>query len=155
MPPDKATEEERLRRLGGGRWQTRDERFTIEPQSGTWAVVDAEETDDLGLPRVRGPFRSLTDAKAAIATARTSDAPASPLAERLERRRGQPPSGKRPPEQKPAAGRGHGCGEPSQAWAGEWERTVGGQQRGQEKCRHPERSAQLCRGVQGARGGAL
>jgi hypothetical protein len=83
------SDDESLKRLGGGRWQTRDERFTIEPQSGTWAVVDAEETDDLGLPLVRGPFRSLTDAKAAIAAARTSDAPASPLAERLERRRGQ------------------------------------------------------------------
>jgi hypothetical protein len=82
--------DESLKRLGDGRWQTRDERFTIEPQSGTWAVVDAEETDDLGLPLVRGPFRSLTDAKAAIATARTSEAPASPLADRLERRRGEP-----------------------------------------------------------------
>lgn len=29
-----------LKRLGGGRWQTRDERFTIEPDSGTWVVVD-------------------------------------------------------------------------------------------------------------------
>jgi hypothetical protein len=70
MSPTKtATDDadESLKRLGGGRWQTRDERFTIEPQSGTWAVVDAEETDDLGLPLVRGPFRSLTDAKAAIA----------------------------------------------------------------------------------------
>ena len=79
--------EESLKRLGGGRWQTRDERFTIEPQSGTWAVVDAEATDDLGLPLVRGPFRSLTDAKAAIAAARTSRAPASPLAARIERGR--------------------------------------------------------------------
>jgi hypothetical protein len=87
--PDESADES-LKRLGGGRWQTRDERFTIEPQSGTWAVVDAEETDDLGLPLVRGPFRSLTDAKAAIATARTSDAPASPLAKRLERGRGGP-----------------------------------------------------------------
>ena len=82
--------DESLKRLGGGRWQTRDERFTIEPQSGTWAVVDAEETDDLGLPLVRGPFRSLTDAKAAIAAARTTEAPASPLAERLERSRTAP-----------------------------------------------------------------
>ena len=90
MPPrPEETADESLKRLGGGRWQTRDERFTIEPQSGTWAVVDAEETDDLGLPLVRGPFRSLTDAKAAIATARTSEAPASPLAERL---RGKPAS---------------------------------------------------------------
>ena len=53
-----------LKRLGGGRWQTRDERFTIEPQSGTWVLVDGEQTDDLGLPLVRGPFRSLTEANA-------------------------------------------------------------------------------------------
>ncbi len=72
-----------LRRLGGGRWQTRDERFTIEPESGTWVVVDAEQTDELGLPLVRGPFRSLADAKAAITGARTSGPGASPLAGRL------------------------------------------------------------------------
>ena len=63
--PSRAEEsaDESLKRLGGGRWQTRDERFTIEPQSGTWAVVDAEQTDDLGLPLVRGPFGSLTAAR--------------------------------------------------------------------------------------------
>ena len=85
-----------LKRLGGGRWQTRDERFTIEPQSGTWVVVDAEQTDDLGLPLVRGPYRSLTDAKAAIGTARSSAPAASPLAERLAereaRRDAEPPA---------------------------------------------------------------
>ncbi len=75
-PTDK---DEGLKRLGGGRWQTRDERFTIEPQSGTWAVVDAEQTDDLGLPLVRGPFKSLTAAKAAIGDARGTDAPTSSL----------------------------------------------------------------------------
>lgn len=74
--------DESLRRLGGGRWQTRDERFTIEPQSGTWAVVDAEQTDELGLPLVRGPYPSLTAAKAAIAEARESARPDSPLKER-------------------------------------------------------------------------
>lgn len=74
--------DEGLKRLGGGRWQTRDERFTIEPQSGTWAVVDAEQTDDLGLPLVRGPFKSLTAAKAAIGEARGTDAPTSSLKER-------------------------------------------------------------------------
>src|SRR5258705_6931841 len=73
-----------LKRLGGGRLQTRDERFTIEPQSGTWGLVDAEQTDDLGLPLVRGPFRSLTDAKAAVESARGTDAPESPLAERIK-----------------------------------------------------------------------
>jgi hypothetical protein len=73
-----------LKRLGGGRWQTRDERFTIEPQSGTWVLVDAEQTDDLGLPLVRGPFRSLTDAKAAVESARGASAPESPLADRIK-----------------------------------------------------------------------
>jgi len=93
---DDTDADESLKRLGGGRWQNSDERFTIEPQSGTWAVVDAEATDDLGLPLVRGPFRSLTDAKAAIAAARTSDAPASPLADRLERGRTAPTAATKP-----------------------------------------------------------
>jgi hypothetical protein len=79
-----------LKRLGGGRWQTRDERFTIEPESGTWVVVDAEQTDDLGLPLVRGPFRSLGDAKEAITGARTSPPAASPLADRVGRHKAQP-----------------------------------------------------------------
>ena len=66
-----------LKRLAGVGWQTRDGRFTIETASGTWSVTDAEQTDDLGLPLVRGPFRSLTEAKAAIDTARSSK-PATP-----------------------------------------------------------------------------
>jgi hypothetical protein len=79
---DAADKDEGLRRLGGGRWQTRDERFSIEPQSGTWVVVDAEQTDDLGLPLVRGPYKSLTAAKAAISVAREEAAPSSPLKDR-------------------------------------------------------------------------
>jgi len=87
MAPSTAAGDESLKRLGGGRWQTRDDRFTIEPQSGTWVVVDAEQTDDLGLPLVRGPFRSLTEAKTAIAGARAAPAAASPLADRIGRAR--------------------------------------------------------------------
>jgi hypothetical protein len=86
MAAKAATDDSSLKRLGGGRWQTRDERFTIEPESGTWVVVDAEQTDDLGLPLVRGPFRSLGDAKDAIAAARSSPPEASPLADRIGRR---------------------------------------------------------------------
>src|SRR3954470_17746043 len=99
MPKTSSTKNERagddasLKRLGGGRWQTRDERFTIEPQSGTWVIVDAEQTDDLGLPLVRGPFPSLTSAKEAISSARSSGPAASPLAERIERRRREPEHG--------------------------------------------------------------
>ena len=82
--------DESLKRLGGGRWQTRDERFTIEPQSGTWVVVDAEQTDDLGLPLVRGPFGSLGAAKTAIAGSRDSEPAESPLTERLAKLRDRP-----------------------------------------------------------------
>lgn len=74
-----ADEDVSLRRLGGGRWATRDGRFAIEPQSGTWVVVDTEQADELGLPLVRGPFGSLNAAKAAIAQARSSQPATSPL----------------------------------------------------------------------------
>ena len=84
----KATDQdESLKRLGGGRWQTRDERFIIEPQSGTWVVVDAEQTDELGLSLVRGPFGSLGAAKGAIVAAREADPKESPLAERAAKLR--------------------------------------------------------------------
>lgn len=85
-----ADKDEGLKRLGGGRWQTRDERFTIEPQSGTWAIVDAEQTDDLGLPLVRGPYKSLTAAKEAIAEARGSAAPTSSITARPSSSRQKP-----------------------------------------------------------------
>src|SRR5438477_2228138 len=76
-----------LKRLGGGRWETRDGRFAIEPQSGTWVIVDNEQTDELGLPLVRGPFGSLTAAKEAIESARTEGPMASPLADRMDKAR--------------------------------------------------------------------
>lgn len=79
MPADDS-----LKRLGGGRWETRDGRFAIEPQSGTWVVVDNEQTDDLGLPLVRGPFGSLTAARVAIDGIRTSGPAESPLSGRLK-----------------------------------------------------------------------
>ena len=83
-------QDESLKRLGGGRWQTRDERFVIEPQSGTWVVVDAEQTDELGLSLVRGPFGSLGAAKAAIVAARGADPTESPLADRAAKLRDRP-----------------------------------------------------------------
>jgi hypothetical protein len=79
MPADDS-----LKRLGGGRWETRDGRFAIEPQSGTWVVVDTSQTDELGLPLVRGPFGSLGAAKTAIEAARSSGPAESPLAGRLK-----------------------------------------------------------------------
>jgi hypothetical protein len=100
-----------LKRLGGGRWQTRDERFTIEPQSGTWVVVDAEQTDDLGLPLVRGPFPSLTAAKEAIGLARTAEPAASRLPERAAKLRRTPAPGEGtppPPSERTTPARGTG-----------------------------------------------
>jgi hypothetical protein len=116
MPKSKTTDgvEPALKRLGGGRWQTRDERFTIEPQSGTWVLVDAEQTDDLGLALVRGPFRSLTEAKAEIEAARAADAPSSPLTARVAERRAPaeaPESGE--PEPAKASARGRAKAEPA------------------------------------------
>ena len=84
-----AADDASLKRLPGVGWQTRDGRFTIETASGTWSVSDAEQTDELGLPLVRGPFRSLTDAKAAIEAARGSEPATSTLA-------GKAPAAKRP-----------------------------------------------------------
>jgi hypothetical protein len=75
-----------LRRLGGGRWQTKDGRFTIESQSGSWVVVDAEQTDDLGLARVRGPYPSLAAAREAIPVIRDAAPEESPLRKRIAER---------------------------------------------------------------------
>jgi hypothetical protein len=101
-----ADKDESLKRLGAGRWQTRDERFTIEPQSGTWVVVDSEQTDDLGLARVRGPFGSLTAAKEAIGAAREAEPAESPLAAQLAKLRDRPrmaPAKDDAPSSKPPA----------------------------------------------------
>jgi hypothetical protein len=81
-----------LRRLGGGRWETKDGRFQIEPQSGTWVIVDTTQTNEFGLPLVRGPFPSLTAAREAIEVARGEGPATSPLAERIERARAEPTS---------------------------------------------------------------
>jgi hypothetical protein len=96
-----------LKRLGGGRWETRDGRFAIEPQSGTWVVVDNSQTDELGLPLVRGPFGSLTAAREAIEGAREAGPAESPLAGRLREAEAAPepdaagPEASKPPPASP------------------------------------------------------
>jgi hypothetical protein len=89
-----------LRRLGGGRWETKDGRFQIEPQSGTWVIVDTTQTNEFGLPLVRGPFPSLTSAREAIEVARGEGTVTSPLADRIEQARAEPAAGakKKPDE---------------------------------------------------------
>src|SRR3954464_5954667 len=51
--------DETLKRLGGGRWETKDGRFTVEPESGTWVLVNNTQTNELALPLVTAPFPSL------------------------------------------------------------------------------------------------
>jgi ribosomal protein S18 acetylase RimI-like enzyme len=70
---------EALKRERAGTYRTGDGRFTVEQSSSGWLVLDAEQTDDLGLPLARGPFPTLDAAKAAMAGARTSAAPTSEL----------------------------------------------------------------------------
>jgi hypothetical protein len=98
--PMATSDREALKRLGGGRWETRDGRFTIEPQSGTWVIVDNTATNELGLPLVRGPYGSLTAAREAIDDARAADTPTSPLAAEIERAKEKAPEA--PREERPA-----------------------------------------------------
>lgn len=84
-------ETEPLRRLGGGRWETRDARFGVEPGDGTWNLVDRSQTNELGLPLTSGPFRTLGDVREAIVRAREAGPAESPLAEQIERQRNEPP----------------------------------------------------------------
>ena len=85
-----ADDDRSLKRLPGTGWQTRDGRFTITTASGTWSVTDEEQTDELGLPLVRGPFRSLTDAKAVIEAARGSEPATSTLVKPADRPKAPP-----------------------------------------------------------------
>jgi len=61
--------DEKLIRDRAGSYHTEDGRFTVE-NDGRWNVRDDREHDELGLPRVLGPFATLDAARAAIAEAR-------------------------------------------------------------------------------------
>ena len=72
-----------MKREAAGRYRTEDGRFRVEQSSGGWVVIDDEQTDDLGLPLVRGPVATLDAARAAIDLARAGPSPMSGLAERV------------------------------------------------------------------------
>ena len=64
---------DKLVRERAGAYKTADGRFTVESEaSGAWFVVDAEQPDELGMPRVIGPHATLAEAKDAIVNARSS-----------------------------------------------------------------------------------
>ena len=92
-----------FKRGDGGSYRSGDGRFTIEPASGRWMILDAEQQDDLGLPLARGPYDTLAAARAAATAARVTPAPASSLKERLAAAPRTPPGpeapgrGPRPP----------------------------------------------------------
>jgi len=66
-----------------GRYVSRDERFVVEQASGGWMVTDADRTNELGMPLVRGPYATLAAAKAAAEAARLGPVPTSDLAARM------------------------------------------------------------------------
>ena len=61
--------DEKLIRDRAGSYHTEDGRFDVE-NDGRWNVRDEREHDELGLPRVLGPFATLDAAREAIAEAR-------------------------------------------------------------------------------------
>jgi len=78
-PPDPT----KLRREAAGRYASGDGRFTVEQGSGGWMVLDAEQTNEFGLPLARGPFAGLDAARAAMDAARSGPAPMSALADKI------------------------------------------------------------------------
>lgn len=91
MPKPRPASDSALRRDGPGRHLSADGRFTVEQAAGGWMVTDEEHRNELGLPLVRGPYRTLADAKSAIEVAREGPAPASVLAERIKALPERPP----------------------------------------------------------------
>jgi len=61
--------DEKLIRDRAGSYHSEDGRFSVE-NDGRWNVRDDQEHDELGLPRVLGPFATLDGAREAIVEAR-------------------------------------------------------------------------------------
>ena len=84
--PAKPVDPAAFKRGDDGAYHSGDGRFTIEPASGRWMVIDAEQQDDLGLPLARGPYDTLAAARAAATEARATPPPSSALEARLAAR---------------------------------------------------------------------
>jgi ribosomal protein S18 acetylase RimI-like enzyme len=80
---ERGSDQNKLKRETAGRYTTADGRFVVEQGSGGWMIVDAEQTNELGLPLVRGPFPTLDEARDGLAAAREGTAPTSELAGRI------------------------------------------------------------------------
>jgi ribosomal protein S18 acetylase RimI-like enzyme len=86
---DAAVDANKLKRETAGRYTTADGRFTVEQGSGGWMITDAEQTNELGLPLVRGPFGTLDVARDGLDAAREGQAPTSELAGRMAELKGR------------------------------------------------------------------
>lgn len=75
-------DEEKLKRERAGTYRTADGRFTVEQSTTGWLLLDAEQTNELGLPLARGPYATLDEARAALGDARRGPRPISDLAQR-------------------------------------------------------------------------
>jgi len=82
QPPRDPT---KLRREAPGRYVSGDGRFSVELGSGGWMLLDADQTNEFGLPLARGPFAGLDPVRAAMDAARSGPAPTSRLAEKIAR----------------------------------------------------------------------
>jgi ribosomal protein S18 acetylase RimI-like enzyme len=110
---DSPADPNKLKRETSGRYKSGDGRFTVEQGSGGWMIVDSEQTNELGLPLVRGPFDTLENAREGLDAARSNSARTSNLAQRIaqlkdrgggeeprrgsERSRGRRPTARRGP----------------------------------------------------------
>ena len=83
---------DRLVRQPDGGYRTEDERFTVEQANGSWYLTDLRTTDELGLPRVTGPFATLKAVREALPAARSGPTsirrPTRPRAKRAAARDG-------------------------------------------------------------------
>lgn len=71
-----------LVRDAAGRYHSPDGRFAVEHEGTSWYLRDTSLTDELGLPRIQGPFPTLHAVSEAIASA-----PPAPKATRHRRNR--------------------------------------------------------------------
>lgn len=58
-----------LIRDAAGRYHTADGRFVVEHEGTRWYLRDTRQLDELGLPRVRGPYETLDAVRDAVASA--------------------------------------------------------------------------------------
>ncbi len=64
---------DRLVRESAGRYRSVDGRFTAESQGpAAWFLVDAERTNEFGLPQMTGPYRTLGEVRDAMGDARSA-----------------------------------------------------------------------------------